>query len=191
MFLKKGLNIILRLKNNRQKSTYIHWSSSLDNMTRVGSSTYIGKRVTITKATIGNFCSIANNVSIGQGEHDYTNYTTSTIFTKNPFDELTQKHCEICNDVWIGTGAVIRRGVTVSDGAVIGANAVVTKDVPAYAIAVGVPAKVIKYRFDDAKIAELLESQWWNYKSEKLKMFNFKHNKMVRNENMRNPELKK
>jgi len=66
------------------------------------------------------------------------------------------------NDVWIGANSVIMPGVKVGNGAIIGANAVVTKDVPDYAIVGGVPAKIIKYRFDEKTISSLLELKWWD-----------------------------
>ena len=68
----------------------------------------------------------------------------------------------IGNDVWIGYEAVILSGITIGDGAMIGTRAVVTKDVPPYAIVAGNPAKIIKYRFDDKRIKELLEEKWWD-----------------------------
>ena len=74
-----------------------------------------------------------------------------------------ERPVKIGNDVWIGRGAFIKGGVTIGDGAVIAAHAVVTKDVPPYAIVCGVPAKIIKYRFDCETIKELLDLKWWNY----------------------------
>lgn len=67
----------------------------------------------------------------------------------------------IGNDVWIGTNAIILKGVNVGTGAVIGAGTIVTKDVPPYSVVVGVPGKVIKYRFDSSTIDKLLSSKWW------------------------------
>lgn len=72
------------------------------------------------------------------------------------------------NDVWIGYEAVIFAGVTIGDGAIIGARAVVTKDVPPYTIVAGVPAKVIKKRFSEPIIADLLEMQWWHWPKKKI-----------------------
>ena len=128
------------------------------------------------ETTIGAFCSIGCRVVLGHGEHPVSFLSTSPYFY---FDELGFKipsnhngspaHPEfwalspikIGNDVWIGDGVFIKNGVTIGDGAIIGARAVVTKDVPPYAVVVGVPAKVIKYRFPPEVIEELLALKWW------------------------------
>ncbi|TSD65883.1 CatB-related O-acetyltransferase [Inquilinus sp. KBS0705] len=141
----------------------------IDNHCSIGSYTYIGSNTYITKAIIGRYCSIGNNVSIGPGEHDLNKISTSAWFYQSPYDTLTQKECVIGNDVWIGVDCIIKRGVTISDGAVIGANSVVTKDVPPYAIVVGSPAKVLKYRFDDKGVHVLMASGWWNYDLDEAK----------------------
>lgn len=75
----------------------------------------------------------------------------------------------IGNDVWIGADVTIMSGVTIGDGAVIGTCAVVAKNIPAYAIAVGNPARVVRYRFDDAIIKKLLELKWWNWPLERIR----------------------
>lgn len=82
---------------------------------------------------------------------------------------MQTKQTRIGNDVWIGCNVVVLAGVSVGDGAVIGAGAVVTKDVPPYAVAVGNPAKVIKYRFRTEIIAGLLETRWWDLPVEEIK----------------------
>lgn len=79
----------------------------------------------------------------------------------------------IGNDVWIGTGAIILHGVQIGDGAVIASGAVVTKDVPPYAVVGGVPAKVIKYRFDENTVDRLLKSRWWDYGPDIVKGLDF------------------
>ncbi|MDE5763719.1 MAG: CatB-related O-acetyltransferase [Ruminococcus sp.] len=80
----------------------------------------------------------------------------------NP-DAGQKELCRIGNDVWIASGAQILHKVTVGDGAVIGGGAVVTKDVPPYAIVAGVPARIIKFRFDENTINELLSLKWWDW----------------------------
>lgn len=119
---------------------------------------------------IGAFCCIASGVNIFLGgEHriDWaTTYPFSTLWEggKNIAGHpKTKGDVIIGNDVWIGCEAVIMSGVTIGDGAVIGARAVVTKDIEPYAIYAGNPARLIRKRFDEATIQQLLELQWWNY----------------------------
>lgn len=134
---------------------------NIDASCRVGSYTYIGWRTGITKCDIGRYCSIANNVSIGQGEHQLDRISTSSTFYLDPWATLTEGECVIESDVWIGVDAVILRGTKIGFGAVVAANAVVTKDVPAFAIVGGVPARVIRYRFSEEKQQKILASRWW------------------------------
>jgi acetyltransferase-like isoleucine patch superfamily enzyme len=88
---------------------------------------------------------------------------------KQGYEDLTAKPCTIKNDVWIGTQAVIRRGVTIGNGAIIGANSFVNKDVPDYSVWGGVPAKLLKYRFDEQTRNDLLASRYWEYPPEEAK----------------------
>lgn len=136
---------------------------------------------------IGRFCSIAHGVTIGLSGHSTSFLSSSTLFKFNnnadlftPFLKERNKNWEmhmkeknlaswkkplpiIGNDVWIGYGSTILNGVTVGDGAVIAAGAVVTKDIEPYSIVGGVPAKIIKKRFNDNIISALLNIKWWNY----------------------------
>ena len=159
----------ISLKAAIGKYSTIMKNTEVDSSTSIGKYCYIGKNCFITKTNIGNYCSIANNVSIGQGEHNVSNVSTSSLFYDDPYNELTNKDCIVGNDVWIGVDSIILRGVTIGNGAVIGANSVVTKDVPSFAVVVGSPAKVIKFRFDE-KIINLIErSKWWELDLESAK----------------------
>lgn len=133
---------------------------------------YIAKNSNLSNVTIGKFCSIGPNCCCGMGLHPTNGISTSPMFysvakqngmtlvKKNNFEET--KQTLVGNDVFIGANVTILDGVRISDGAVIGAGAVVISDIPPYAIAVGVPAKVVKYRFDKSTIEQLLHRQWWN-----------------------------
>lgn len=135
--------------------------SEIDGQSSVGAYTYIGHRVTVTRASIGRYVSIANGVTIGPGAHDLDGWTTCSLFDLHAFETLTAQKCVIGNDVWIGAGAVILRGVRIGDGAVVGANAVVTRDVPNFAIVAGVPARLLRYRFGEEQRRRLEDSAWW------------------------------
>ncbi|MEX6506682.1 DapH/DapD/GlmU-related protein [Jiella sp. M17.18] len=146
----------------------------------VGDFSYFERNGEAVYARIGKFCSIAAAVRINALEHPMERVTTHKVsyrpneyFRFLPVDHefrgrRQEKPVTIGNDVWIGHGAVILPGVTVGDGAVIGANAVVTKDVPRYTIVAGVPAKPIRRRFS-AAIAERLQAlAWWDWPLETL-----------------------
>ena len=146
------------------------------NDSRIGCFSYTGINTTMNWTSLGRFCSIARNVDIGGFDHDYRKVTTMPSFRfaqmANGGGKLSarEKHeyCMIGNDVWIAAGAIILHKVSVGDGAVIGAGAVVTHDVPPYAIAAGVPAKIIGYRCDENRISDLLQIRWWDWPLEKL-----------------------
>jgi len=128
--------------------------------------------------TVGKFCSIAENVHIFLGGNHRTDWITTYPFSAliDEFPEAkhikghpaTKGDVTIGNDVWIGYGAVILSGITIGDGAVIGAFSVVTKNVYPYEIVAGNPAKVIKKRFNDEAISYLLEIAWWNWPINKI-----------------------
>lgn len=135
----------------------------------IGDYSYSGSNTTMNFASIGKFCSLARNVDIGGFDHDYRKVTTMPMFRFQQLSgggdpEIGEKElCVIGNDVWIAAGTQILHKVSVGDGAVVGGGAVVTKDVPPYAIVAGVPAKIIKFRFDEQTIAELMEIRWWDW----------------------------
>lgn len=133
---------------------------------------------------IGSFCSIARNVSIQEDNHN-SRRTTTYFLERNLLNEplsdnaiVSKGKIVIGNDVWIGSNVQILSGVNIGDGVIIGAGAVVTNDIPPYAIAVGNPAKVIKYRFNNDIINQLLELQWWNWSIDKI----IKHKELLLSE---------
>lgn len=147
----------------------------------VGRFSYTGIGTTVFSANIGNFCSISWNVSVGGGNHDYGHVTTSPLWrfrkmvdgqvdhSKN--SELQKRFeaqlgCVIGHDVWIATNAVILRGVEIGNGAVIGAGAIVNKNVEPYSIVAGVPARTKKKRFDEKTIEALQCIRWWDWPTE-------------------------
>ena len=138
----------------------------------LGDYSYVGKHSSLVYAEVGKYCSIASGTMIGMGTHTLNKLSTSSIFTEThngtgqkwvskttvePFRKV-----KVGNDVWIGTRAMVMGGVTIGDGAVVGAGAVVTKDVPPFAIVGGVPARIIRYRFPEEVINEVLKHGWWD-----------------------------
>lgn len=163
--------------NNR--CTFSDLRGSVVNHSQIGSYSYVNYNCCIQNAIIGNYCSISTNVSIGLGAHPLHLFSTSPVFYKASntlkvklikedieFDEY--KPIRIGSDVWIGTKASILDGVTIGHGACVAAGAVVTKDVPAYAVVGGIPAKIIKYRFDSETIKTLLQTGWWEKSAEQV-----------------------
>lgn len=129
----------------------------------MGNNNYFGANVHVTAANIGNYCSIAPNVTIGPGEHlvDMISTKVSVMEEAGYKIDLIKSPVVIKNDVWIGANVVVLRGVTVGNGAVLAAGAIVTRDVPDFAIVGGIPARIIRYRFDEKKRAEISKSKWY------------------------------
>lgn len=145
----------------------------------LGRYSYIGANTKLSRTRIGRYCSISENVSLIAGRHPAEVFvSTHPMFYSNQYKDAYSYHPEfqemhyvdeenkiilsIGNDVWIGAHAKIIDGITIGDGAIIAAGAVVTKDVPPYAIVGGVPAKLIRYRFETDERKALLDLQWWN-----------------------------
>ena len=171
-------HIMLELKDNKigekvkiYRPTHIK-NSDIDDYTYVSTNAYI------SETRIGKYCSIGPNLFCGWGIHPTNGISTSPMFysskKQNGFalsdkDKIEErKTITIGNDVFIGANVIILDGVTIGNGAIIGAGAVVSKDIPDYAIAVGNPIRIIKYRFNENQISSLKRIQWWNFKNENL-----------------------
>jgi len=182
--LKNIFNLRISLLAIIDNKSEIHPTARLGKRTKlffssIGSYTYISSRTEISHAKIGKFCSVGRDCAIGLPSHSINHISTSPIFTsihnalkykwmnKNSFKEFNTT--TIGNDVWIGSKVIIQSGVNIGSGSVIGAGAVVTKNFPPYSIIGGVPAKIIRYRFDDTLIKKLLALNWWDMSENKLK----------------------
>lgn len=141
--------------------------------------TYIAQNARISLSSIGKFCSIGPNFLCGYGIHPLNGISTAPMFystmkqngiTLSEVDKVEErKYIYIGNDVFIGANVTVLDGVTIGDGAVIGAGAVVSKDIPPYAVAVGCPIEIIKYRFNESQIDALLKIKWWDFSEDNLK----------------------
>ena len=147
-------------------------NSQIDNHTYIGNNSYI------TNCKIGKFCSIASGFNCAFGKHPTKRYVSThpyfysrtwnnningSLFKEYKYiDENNKIMAFIGNDVWIGTNVTILDGISIGNGAIIGACSLINKDVPPYAIVAGVPGKIIGFRFDKDEIDFLEEIKWWN-----------------------------
>lgn len=175
--------LIKKLSIPSIKNSFISKFSKVEAGSQVVNSTFekhsfCGYNCTILNTKIGKYTSIASDVKIGLVQHPIDWLSTSPVFYKGR-DSIKTKISEfefnnkvttiIGNDVWIGEGCFIKQGVIVGDGSIVGMGSVVTKDVEPYAIVVGNPAKLIKYRFSIEIIAKLENLKWWDLDEELLR----------------------
>lgn len=174
--IKKILNKRSRESEFRKNKIKVHPKSNLGKATQIGYGTQINGPVFINSregapVCIGKYCAVAHNLRIRPRNHKtgYANLQYA-LQARHKFKSLAtvKGPITIGNGVWIGDNVIILSGVTVGDGAVLGAGAIVTKDVPPYAVAAGNPARVIRYRFSEHIIAQMLEIQWWNWPEAKI-----------------------
>lgn len=143
---------------------------------------YISNNSTLVNVEIGSFCSIGPHVKIGLAPHpskifvstypafysDQNSGCPLRLRENNIFDDSVPK-TRIFHDVWIGSNVIIPGGIQIGIGAIIAAGSVVVKDVPAYSVVGGNPAKVLRYRFSQEQIDILLESEWWDWPIDKIR----------------------
>jgi len=165
------------------RGSTIHPSAKIESGTsfvesKIGRHSFCGYDSDVYRASIGAFTSIANGVVLGGARHPMEWVGMSPVFyagrdsvkakfSEHPLAKPPEVH--IGNDVWIGRSAIVLGGITIGDGAVIGAGSVVTKNVPAYAIVAGNPARIIRYRFEEKIIRELEAIQWWLFPEDRLR----------------------
>lgn len=168
--------ILNKLRGSAILNATIHCSAKVEAGSQFVNSTmgrysYCGYNCKIINCNIGAFCSVADGTIIGGARHPMEWTSTSPVFYAGR-DSVRKKFAEyerpeerittIGNDVWIGDRTIIKAGVTIGNGAVIGMGSVVTKDVPPYEIWAGNPARMIRKRFDEETIRDLLASHWWD-----------------------------
>ncbi|PWG00323.1 CatB-related O-acetyltransferase [Levilactobacillus bambusae] len=179
--LVDGFQIISADNVQIETDTGFWFGAATKLLTNIGCHSYTNSELSLT-SKIGRYSSVGPHVQIMGSQHAVNRFSVSPLtywdvkpeygkdsenqFNPVPFNDLggdDKRKVTIGNDVWVGQDVLFKAGVTVGDGAIIGARAVVTKNVPPYAIIGGVPAKVIRYRYPRYIIDKLLELQWWNY----------------------------
>ncbi|MDV2859446.1 CatB-related O-acetyltransferase [Psychrobacter sp. CAM01] len=140
----------------------------------IGYYSYMNQGIIRSYSEVGRYCSIGRGVSIGLGKHNYEGVSThpslyiSSDNNISIFHTSKRRRVIIGHDCWIGDRVLINSGVKLGHGCVVAAGSVVLKDVPPYAIVGGVPAKIIKYRFEESIISQLLRVEWWKYDYESI-----------------------
>lgn len=181
---------------------YVGNNSSLIN-SELGLGSYVGDNSKIDYTKVGRYSCISHDVTVIRGSHPvgknvsihpafYSEHNSSGLFFGKLIDFSEYKYlknsnyaCKIGNDVWIGYRAMIMEGITIGDGAIVAAGAVVTKDVPPYGIVAGVPARIMKYRYSSEIIDRLMLLRWWNKDESWIRknVENFKDIEMLLNHN--------
>ena len=188
-YISKALRKYLNppaIRDSQLDPTVAIWDNCIISNSTIGRYTYVSDHSRISHTRIGSFCSIGTLCQIGGASHPMEFVSTSPLFYKgrNAFGRhiannefIEYENTKIGNDVWIGATCLIKSGVQISDGAVIGMGSVVTKSIGPYEIWAGNPARLIRKRFDDKTIEKLLEIRWWDWPEEKLQKYGKYFNK--------------
>ena len=172
--IAKGFKKILNppaLRHCHLDATAHVGSKSELNSVTMGKYSFIGNDCFMVNVEIGAFCSIADRVCIGGAGHPIERVSSSPVFHEGrnalgknfqffPYKATPKTIIE--NDVWIGIGSIVKAGVTIHNGAVVGSGSVVTHNIPAYEIWAGNPARKIRDRFDNETATKIEKSKWWN-----------------------------
>ncbi len=188
--MKEGVRVPSRAKLSEETNIEIpvtlYGNAIVKKNCSIGAFTFVNSGTSIYSGTnVGKYCSIGKNCEIGRFDHP-TDWLSTSPFQYNMKLHFPSHAGEchqikpakptktiIGNDVWIGSLVIIKRGITIGNGAIISAGAVVIDNIPPYAIVGGVPAKVLKYRFDDPTIENLTELKWWELTPKQLQTVQF------------------
>ncbi len=177
--------ILKKLRGRAIKDSIIHPTSKVEPGSLIVDTvfdkySFCGYDCEIINCEIGSFCSIANRVVIGGGMHPMDWVGMSPVFYEGK-DSVAKKFSEhkrpspkktiIGHDVWIGYGVYIKAGITIGTGSVIGMGSVITKDVAPYSIVAGNPGRLIRMRFEEEIISQLLKTEWWKFDDDRLKKY--------------------
>ena len=182
--LLKRIHIPALYSSAIHKSSYVGSFSNIINTT-IDRFSYAGDCCTISNTTIGSFCSIAANCIIGGASHPVDWVSSSSVFHNgrnilgknfSNHDYNMSKRTSIGNDVWLGNNVLVKAGISIGNGAVIGMGSIVTKNVPPYEIWAGNPAKMIKKRFSDFIIEDLISINWYEWDEKKIIKYAFYFN---------------
>ncbi len=193
---KKYLIIITKFQKHVYltlgKDAYLPHNSEIKTAVEIGDGTGINGPIRIlggAKVSIGKYCAIGSGVKISSSNHDISKANLQAKLAMDNFKQsldVIKGNVIIGNNVWIGDSAIILPGVSIGHGAVIGAGTIVTKPIPPFGVAVGNPGKIIKYRFSQNIINQLLKISWWDWPQEKIKMNKeFFHIDLTKNSSLR------
>jgi acetyltransferase-like isoleucine patch superfamily enzyme len=162
--IRIGSNVYIDSKTVLDGENLINDNCRLVNA-RLGKYSYVSPNSIIVDTDIGRYCSIGPACIVGTGIHPLDQLSTSPHIYNDKLFKVRRdgdfETVKIGNDVWIGANSVILGGVIIGHGAIIGANTLVNKAVPPFAVVVGSPCKIIKYRFNEQKIKRILDTAWW------------------------------